>query len=160
MVSRHTRVMLAAIVIGLVFMADFLSKNWILTLQEQATRFPIPIFAGFNITIVWNHGISYGFMQTHDSLLSDFILAIMIFSILAIGAWLIQTKDKIMVFYLSLIIGGALGNLYDRLIFDAVLDFIDLYIGTWHWYVFNIADSMIVLGAIGIALNSSLKSNT
>lgn len=100
-----------------------------------------------NFVMVWNRGVSFG-MFGSDAASGPYILVgVSIFVSLILAMWLWRAQDKFLAAALSLVIGGAFGNVIDRLRFGAVADFIDTHIGDWHWPAFNVADSAIVIGA-------------
>jgi len=107
-----------------------------------------------NLVLVWNHGISFGMMGESPHMAMFFIALSLIIALLLL-LWLAMSQQKIIAASLALIIGGALGNVADRLRFDAVVDFIDFHLGSHHWPAFNVADSCIVIGA-GILMLLSL----
>ena len=105
-----------------------------------------------NLDLIWNTGIGFGILSTDSSLFYNSIslLIALIIIILLILALRSKTSDKII---FSLIAGGAIGNLYDRLVYNAVPDFIDLHYNNFHWFTFNIADIFISIGIIGFLFN-------
>lgn len=105
----------------------------------------------FNLTMVWNEGISFGLFQSGNPWPLT-IIALLISVIF--GAWLYRSKSWIETISLSMVIGGALGNVIDRLHFGAVADFLDFHINNWHYPAFNIADSLISIGIVILVVNS------
>jgi signal peptidase II len=108
-----------------------------------------------NFVMVWNKGISFGMMDNQSSHAAPALIALSLMIALALAAWLARSAQKTIAVALSLIIGGALGNVVDRVRFDAVEDFIDFHLEQHHWPAFNVADSCIVIGA-GILMLISL----
>ena len=111
----------------------------------------------FNFTMVWNEGISFGFLQNGNP------YPLVILSCLIVGVfsfWLYRTKSWFEVIALALVIGGALGNVIDRLHFGAVADFLDFHIRAWHYPAFNLADSFITVGIAILVLNSLFFSRS
>ena len=104
-----------------------------------------------NLTMVWNEGISFGFFQNGNPW-PLIVLALIISTVF--GVWLTRSQSWFEGICLSMIIGGALGNVLDRLHFGAVADFIDFYIGAWHYPAFNLADSFITVGIVMLVINS------
>lgn len=146
-------------------MADQISKWWLITrvlnnetqigffgwlIQKgEQVRFPhIPVTDFFNLVMVWNKGISFGLFQ-QDNMIMPVILSVMALAI-SVGFlfWVRESTSRWMTYGTGLIIGGALGNVWDRVRFGAVADFFDVYIGEYHWPAFNIADSAITIGVI------------
>ncbi len=131
-------------IISLVFFLDRYSKIKIITNLNENNLY-INDFLNFNL--VWNTGIGFGFFSTNSSLIYNLITGIICFVIIFLIYLIIKTKkiDKIL---FSLILGGALGNVYDRLTYFAVPDFIDIHYKNFHWFTFNIADIFITIGII------------
>ena len=128
----------------LVFFLDRYSKTFILNnLNENL----IYINDFINFDLIWNTGIGFGFLSSSSSLIYNIISVIV--GIIVIALVFISLKsDKFDKTVFSLIIGGALGNFYDRIFFKAVPDFIDIHYGNFHWFTFNIADIFITIGVI------------
>ena len=116
-------------------------------LYESMSIFPL-----FNLTFVVNYGFAFGFLN--NSSLNQIIVICVIFSIIAYFLYLLfKTQDQFFRFSLILFLSGAVGNFIDRVIHGFVIDFIDIYLGSYHWPAFNIADSSITLGFILIMFN-------
>lgn len=131
------------IVFLVVFLGDQASKSWILYGLKLPEKGTIPIFPCLNFTMVWNHAVTFGMFGGHSPWL--FIIVSML-AILILLNVLLRTEIWLVALAAGAIIGGALGNVVDRCLYGAVVDFLDLYISNWHWYVFNLADSAIVCG--------------
>jgi signal peptidase II len=117
----------------------------------------VPVLPFFNLVMVWNPGVSYGLFPAHG-LLGTALLAV--FSLGAVGGlsrWLWTAKSRILTVGLGLVIGGALGNLIDRLIYQKVADFFHFYVRGYDWYVFNIADCAITIGVVAILYDALLR---
>ena len=110
-----------------------------------------------NIDLIWNTGIGFGFLSTESSLIYNLVSALVGVVIVILCYFIIisEVTDKLIY---SIIIGGAIGNFYDRLIFNAVPDFIDLHYDRYHWFTFNVADIFITLGIIIFLINEFLKN--
>ena len=116
-------------------------------LYESMSIFPL-----FNLTFVVNYGFAFGFLN--NSSLNQIIVICVIFSIIAYFLFLLfKTQDQFFRFSLILVLSGAIGNFIDRVMHGFVIDFIDIYLGSYHWPAFNIADSSITLGFILIMFN-------
>jgi len=129
--------------IFLIALADVTMKMLIMDfLLSHNTSF-YPVFHGFNLNVVWNTGISFGLFPA----LPSFVL-LMVTGGVVVGllVWLYKTEQTSERWALCLIIGGALGNMRDRILYGAVYDFLDVYVGSYHWPAFNLADSCIVVG--------------
>lgn len=102
----------------------------------------------FNIVYVKNPGAAFGIFRHGGVLRTFFLLAVTASALVLIGFLLRESRDSVMSFALSLVAGGAVGNLIDRFRFGSVVDFLDLFIGRYHWPTFNVADSAITIGVI------------
>lgn len=137
----------------LVIVLDALSKQWALT--TLSFQQPVPVFDGvLNWTLMYNYGAAFNFLADHSGWQRWLFSAMAVFISGLLGFWLSRTArdDWRLALPYALVIGGAIGNLIDRLRHGYVIDFIDAYWGSHHWPAFNLADSAIVGGAIGIAL--------
>ena len=110
----------------------------------------IPVLPFFNLIMVWNRGISYGLFQASSWVGTAILVAFSVGAVLGLGYWLWVMTSRSLAIGVGLIIGGALGNLLDRLIYGAVADFFHFYGFGYSWYVFNVADIAITLGAVAI----------
>ena len=141
------------------FVLDRVSKIYVIDffLDKKIDTFYINSY--LNFVLIWNTGMAFGILQS-DSIFYHF-LSILIFSIIIfLFIWLLISNCKYEKFSISLIIGGAIGNLYDRVIFNAVPDFIDLHYLDYHWFVFNVSDIIITIGVIVLLLKDMfLKKN-
>jgi len=142
------------ILIILIFFADRLSKIKIINHQLNNNIIYINDFINFNLA--WNTGIGFGLLSSNTNLVYNLITSIIGGVIILLIYFITQSKfvDKL---FFSLVLGGAIGNFYDRLIYSAVPDFIDLHYKTFHWFTFNIADISITFGIIGIIVKDIFK---
>lgn len=144
--TRRAAISIGLVIVALVVAADQLSKWWIVArLMQPPQVFPLTPF--FNIVLTWNRGVSFGLFN-QEGALSTWglpILALVIVGFLA--AWLLKAENRAVAVGIGAVIGGALGNLIDRLYYGAVVDFLDFYVGSYHWPAFNVADASISLGA-------------
>ena len=108
---------------------------------------------GINFDLIWNTGIGFGFLSTDLDLFYNFVTLIIGSIIILLIYFLIISEILDKLIY-SLIIGGALGNFYDRVFYKAVPDFIDLHFDNFHWFTFNVADIFITIGIIIFAMRS------
>lgn len=104
-----------------------------------------------DIVLVWNRGISYGFLQGLDRWV---LIGFKVVAVVGLSIWLWRCRGAMLASALGLIIGGAIGNGIDRLAYGAVADFFHLHWGAWSWYVFNIADCAIVIGVVLLIYDS------
>jgi len=133
-----------------VFVADQLSKLWILFWVRLEDTGPWPITPFMEFVMVWNRGISYGLFQQSSDLGRWALVALSIAASVWLSFWLRRAARRMEALALGLIIGGALGNVIDRIAYGAVADFVHLFWRDWSWYVFNIADAAIVVGVVAL----------
>lgn len=131
------------------------ASKW-LALEKLLLHESIPLMPFLNLTLVYNKGAAFGFLSTASGWQNLFFIGIALVATVVILYLLRRTgpKDRFMAVALMLILGGAIGNLIDRLLYGHVVDFIDVYYGAWHWPAFNVADSGITIGAVMIALDA------
>jgi signal peptidase II len=140
-----------------IFEADGQSLNfmeWLTTLPQQ--KFPPARFAWgeyFNMVMVWNEGISFGMLANGQEMMPMILSASAFLLALGLLVWLWRTPHITTALPLAMVISGALANIWDRLRFGAVADFIDFHIGDWHYPAFNLADSCIVVGVLWLAFD-------
>lgn len=137
----------------LLALIDQTSKTIILTFVMKPPRI-IEITEFFNLVLVWNRGVSFGMLQSSSVWGPILLGAVTLIIIVLLFFWLREANTKLYAIALGLIIGGALGNLTDRVIYQAVVDFIDIHFFGYHWPAFNVADSAISIGAIYIIYES------
>ena len=112
-----------------------------------------------NLNLIWNTGIGFGILSSSSSMIYNFISFLIFGVIILLGYYYFQS-DKYEKFIFSIIIGGAIGNFYDRFFFNAVPDFIDFHIGNFHWFTFNLADVFITFGIIAIFIKGFFIKNS
>ena len=138
-----------------------------ITVVDQATKawaldgwfFPprtIEVTSFFNLVAVWNSGISFGFLANHSEAMPYILAGFAIVVSLGLTIWLLRVHSRLLAAGLGLVIGGAVGNVIDRLRFQAVVDFIDLHAVGFHWPTFNVADAAITIG-VGLLLLDSFS---
>ncbi len=135
------------IIVIIIFSLDRITKFYILTLAETQKYVDIYYNSFLNFYLIWNKGIGFGLFSSDASFSYNIITSLIIVINLVILFMIIKSKDY-KIFFLLMILGGSLGNLFDRLYYQAVPDFIDLHYGEFHWFVFNVADIFITLGII------------
>ena len=137
----------------LVIAADELTKWWIIY-EFMAPPRVVEVTPFFNLVMTWNPGISFGLFNT-DSPLNALVLSMLALLIVALLlVWLYRSNRLFIGAGIGLISGGAIGNVIDRVRFGAVADFLDFHIAGYHWPAFNVADSMITIGAAMIVLDT------
>ena len=145
-------------IVALIYFIDRLSKIYIIHLDKNNLGSDIFNSAYLNIILIWNKGIAFGLLSFSETYLYN-ILSLIILIIILILIVMSLKSDGFKKYSLLLIVGGALGNLHDRIFFNAVPDFIDFHVGNFHWFVFNIADIFISLGVIFMILFEFTDNN-
>ena len=136
------------LILIVVFTLDRISKNKILNDFNERTYF---VNDFLNLDLIWNIGIGFGFLST-DTLLFYNLVTFLIGSVILILFYILITSKSIDNLIYSIIVGGACGNFYDRLVYNAVPDFIDLHYNNFHWFTFNVADIFITLGILAFII--------
>ena len=134
-------------IILFIFLVDRISKLYILSILENFGNVDININSYINFILVWNSGVGFGLLSFDQSNIYNAITILIIFINLFIVYLIIKSKDFRVYFFL-IILGGSLGNLFDRIYYSAVPDFIDISYNDYHWFIFNVADIFISLGII------------
>ena len=131
----------------IIFLIDRLSKYYILNIAEVEGSVDIFVNSYLNIYLIWNTGIGFGLLSFDKSLIYNLITSLIIVINILIIYMIIKTND-IRSYFLVFVLGGSLGNLFDRLYYSAVPDFIDINYKEFHWFIFNVADIFITIGVI------------
>jgi signal peptidase II len=144
-------------VAALVALADQLSKAWILGLfADQAPGERMVTLTGFfNLVLTWNRGMSFGLFNNDAALNGIVFTALATVIVVTLLVWLHRAQDMLLAIAIGLVIGGAVGNVIDRLARGGVVDFLDFHLGSWHWFAFNLADAAICIG-VGLMVIDSL----
>ncbi|MCX5616569.1 signal peptidase II [Bombella sp. TMW 2.2559] len=135
----------------IVLFVDQMSKEWVLYWLDLPLRRTMPVVPCLNFTMVWNYAVTFGMFGGHGRWL---FIVISLLAVLGLLVVLVRSRRRLVSLSCGGIIGGAIGNVIDRLRYGAVVDFLHFHIGDWSWYVFNIADSAIVCG-VGLWLLDS-----
>ena len=136
-------------IVALIYFLDRLSKIYVIQLDKNNLGSDIFNSAYLNIVLIWNKGIAFGLLSFNESYLYNIIS--LIIAIIIIVLVIMSLKSQGFKRYsLLMIVGGALGNLHDRIFFNAVPDFIDFHIGNFHWFIFNVSDIFITFGVISM----------
>ena len=146
-----------------IFLMDRLSKIYVIHLNQKFIGSDIFSSKYLNIHLIWNEGIAFGLFSFDENIFYNiltFIIAIIILLIL----FLIIKSKGVKKYLLLMISGGALGNFFDRIFYNAVPDFLDFHIGSYHWFIFNVADIFITIGVIFMIIfeiidNNKIKTN-
>ena len=144
------------IIILSIFFFDRATKIYLLNFQEGGTDIDFYIYPFLNFYLVWNTGIGFGLASMETNIYYHILTTIIVFVNIGLIFFLVKSKG-IHAYLIALIIGGSLGNLFDRIYYYAVPDFIDLHLGNYHWFIFNVADIFITVGIIGLILVELLR---
>ena len=149
--------------VALIYFLDRLTKILVIHLDKNSLGSDIFSSAYLNIILIWNKGIAFGLFSFDESHLYN-ILSLIISIIVVILVIMSLKSHGFKRYSLLMIVGGALGNLHDRIFFNAVPDFIDFHVGNFHWFIFNVSDIFITLGVISMIIleladNKTKKQN-
>jgi len=133
------------------------ASKWLMGVLERAGG-PIELLPFFNLVMVWNPGVSFGMFQSGSAWAPWILSALALVIVFVLVRWLAKAETRFIAAGLGFVIGGALGNVIDRMVWGKVADFFDVYIDTWHWPAFNIADAAIVIGAAILLLDGLFAS--
>ena len=131
----------------LIFLFDRLSKIYVIFIDNKFSGSEIFSSKFLNIILIWNEGIAFGLLSFNEKIFYN-LLTFIILIIILIIFFMVLKSYGFKKYSLLMILGGALGNVYDRIFYGAVPDFIDFHIGNFHWFIFNVADIFITLGII------------
>ena len=145
---------LGTIVALIVLAADLGSKLWMLHGLELGTAGAIELLPGVDLVLVWNRGISYGLFEQDTPAGRWLLVAVTVAATVGLAVWMVRTRSRMTAASLGLVVGGAVGNGIDRVVYGAVVDFVHLHAGDFSWYVFNVADAAIVFGAAGLVIEA------
>ena len=136
---------LETVIILIIFFLDRISKLYVI--HQDKLNFNSEIYSSkfLNIHLIWNEGIAFGLFSFNEDYLYNFLTFLILMVIIFI-IFMIRKSDLLRKYSLLLVLGGALGNFFDRLIYKAVPDFIDFHVGNFHWFIFNVADIFITFG--------------
>ncbi|MDC1003983.1 signal peptidase II [Candidatus Pelagibacter sp.] len=146
-------------IVSLIYFLDRLSKIYVIQLDKNNLGSDIFNSAYLNIVLIWNKGIAFGLLSFNESHLYN-ILSLIISIIVVILVIMSLKSHGFKRYTLLMIVGGALGNLHDRIFFNAVPDFIDFHVGNFHWFIFNVSDIFITLGVIGMIVLELVENKT
>ena len=142
----------------LIFLIDRISKIYVISLNKKFLGSEIFSSKFLNIYLVWNEGIAFGLFSSNDSNFYN-ILTFLIIVIIIILFYMITQSQGLQKYFLFMILGGAIGNVFDRILYKSVPDFIDFHINEFHWFIFNVADIFITIGVICMILTELIASN-
>ena len=137
------------VIILIAFFLDRLTKMYLINLQTSGTDIDFYILPFLNFYLVWNTGIGFGLASMESNIYYHILTSIIVIVNIGLIFFLMKSKG-VYAYLIAVIIGGSLGNLFDRIYYYAVPDFIDLHFGNYHWFIFNVADIFITVGIIGL----------
>ena len=149
---NYKKISIYLFLVIVIFLLDRISKIYILNLAEINNLTDIYLTSFLNIYLIWNNGIAFGLLPLDKNLLYNAVTLLITFINILILIMIVNYNDY-RSFFLIMILGGSLGNLFDRIYFKAVPDFIDIHYGDFHWFVFNVADIFITIGVLCLILN-------
>ncbi|MDP4795891.1 MAG: signal peptidase II [Rhodospirillales bacterium] len=153
--ATRPRVMALGIIVAILIL-DQASKFWILGSVMQPPRV-IEVTSFFNIVLAWNRGVSFGMFNTDSTYGPMLLTGLAVGIVCVLAVWLWKAQTRVTVISIALVIGGAAGNVIDRLQYGAVVDFLDVHGFGYHWPAFNVADSAICVGASILVLESLFR---
>jgi signal peptidase II len=144
-----------------ILVADQASKWWILEVAQLPEVGHIPLIAagplGLDLTMVWNRGVTFGLLSGEGAW-HHIVLALLAAAIAGfLLRWMARAENRVTAVALGAVVGGAVGNVIDRVRFGAVVDFVDAHGWGWHWYVFNVADAAIVCGVLALVADALFR---
>ena len=138
---------ISSLLVFSIFLLDRLSKIYVIYLDKIFLGSELLSSKFLNIRLIWNEGIAFGLLSFNETIFYN-ALTFLILIIILIIFFMLSKSNGIKKFSLMIILGGAIGNIYDRIFYKAVPDFLDFHIGNFHWFIFNVADIFITLGVI------------
>ena len=136
----------------IIFLLDRISKLYVIHIQKINNNSELFLSKFLDIQLIWNEGIAFGLLSFNEDLFYN-ILSALIILILVFIIFEIKKNKGLKKYSFIMVLGGAVGNLTDRLVYKAVPDFIDFHVGNFHWFIFNIADVFITLGIMFLIFN-------
>jgi len=140
----------------ILFFIDRASKIYLINLQSTGNDVDYYIYPFLNIYLVWNTGIGFGLFSLESSTIYHVVTLLIAIVNIILMVFLIKSKG-LNSYLIAIILGGSLGNLFDRIYYYAVPDFIDFHLSNFHWFIFNIADIFITVGIIGLIFSEFIK---
>ena len=141
-----------------IFVLDRVTKMYVINFYDNNLGNDLLNSKYLNIRLIWNEGIAFGLFSFDEKVLYN-ILTFLIGLVILIIFFMLRTNEGLKKYSLLIILGGALGNFYDRVFYNAVPDFIDFHIGNYHWFIFNVSDIFITLGVIFMIILEFIDNN-
>jgi len=156
--NNKKKLILSLSIIIFIFVLDRISKLYILNLAEVENGVDIYINPYLNFHLIWNTGIGFGLFSSENNFYYNLISILILIINIIIIIMIFKTKDY-RILFLTMILGGSLGNFFDRIYYKAVPDFIDLHYINFHWFIFNVADIFITIGIICLIIVEFILNN-
>ncbi len=156
--NLNKKFLINSFLVLLIFLLDRISKIYVIYIDKQFLGSEIFSSKYLNINLIWNDGIAFGLLSFDQESLYN-LLTILIFLIIFFILVMIFKSSGLNQFALTMILGGALGNVFDRILYKSVPDFIDFHVGNFHWFIFNVADIFISLGVFFLILFEFVNNN-
>tara|TARA_Y100000588_G_scaffold74123_1_gene76803 strand:- start:597 stop:1085 length:489 start_codon:yes stop_codon:yes gene_type:complete len=154
--EKIKKIIISLIFVVIIFSIDRISKILILNIVNETGKIDIYINSFLNLYLVWNKGIGFGLLSFNEKSTYD-IITFIILLINLIIIYLIYIEKTSKIYFLLAILGGSLGNLFDRIYYNAVPDFIDINYKDYHWFIFNVADIFITFGILCLIISEMLN---
>ena len=154
--EKIKKIIISLIFVVIIFSIDRISKILILNIVNETGKIDIYVNSFLNLYLVWNKGIGFGLLSFNEKLNYD-IITFIILLINLIIIYLIYIEKTSKIYFLLAILGGSLGNLFDRIYYNAVPDFIDINYKDYHWFIFNVADIFITFGILCLIISEMLN---
>ena len=138
---------------------DQAHKAWMLYVYDIGAKGTVTVTSFFDLVLVWNQGISYGLLPQESAAGRLGLILFALGASIALTVWLARIESRLTAIAIGLIIGGAIGNAIDRILYGAVADFFSFHAFGYQWYVFNIADTAIVAGVVGLLYDSLFRGH-
>jgi len=148
------------IVALLAFIADQLHKYWMIEIYRIADRGRVEVASFLDLVMVWNPGVSYGLFPADSETGRLVLVGFSLLAVIVLILWMSNVGSRLVAISIGLIVGGALGNMVDRIYYGAVADFFSFHFDGFYWYVFNIADVTITAGVIGLIIDWLIPSES
>lgn len=154
----HRRMTIGFYMMALIGITDQITKWWLLNRMGDVEH-TLPVTSFLNFVLVWNKGVTFGMLGhlTGKQYMPYILIGVAAIILILLGRWLYRTQSTMVALALGSIMGGAIGNVIDRVHYGAVVDFIDFYYRDYHWYAFNIADASIVTGVALLLLDGMVR---
>jgi len=151
------RILPSSLFVALIFILDRLTKHLILELSQPLNELNIQVNSFLSFNLIWNDGIAFGLLSFKENFFYE-VVTILIIIVSLLVLWFALRTKGIEKFGFLMILGGALGNLFDRMYYSSVIDFIDISYNNYHWFIFNVADIFITLGVVMLISLELLKA--